>query len=400
MLLIILSIFLFKLNLLNKPKFVKLIKYYIETSGVLYIKFAQIASLLHEDFDKDIIEELKQLQASVKIEKIDFHVENLSYDPIPIASGSIAQVYKGTYNNNTVAIKVLRPSVVKDIKKLQRLQRFLRFINSKCKIFNSIVLRIIEIIDNVQTQVSFHKEIEYMEFFKQHFENDIIIPNVYKELCTEKVIVMQYIPDMSTIYDICDTDDAPLMVQSMVSIFIKMMYKLGVIHSDIHPGNLYWNKTQRKLVLLDFGIVFKFSQSMCRKMIEMNVNYYLDRHRQAADKYLQMLFKNYDIISKYEDYMNEMLTITQHTFQNSKLCFKMLRLISDANARNKHVMVELNDGISNFEICLMQFNQMVRILDPTSNILRMVLENSVDITLQNLGHNENKEEEEHVFYSI
>ena len=106
-----------------------------------------------------------------------------SFDKIPIASGSIGQVYKAEYNGNNVAVKVKHPNI-----------------NNKLEIYSEIVINVYKkinklpfvnryllpvslegLFDYLNMQVNFKYEAKNIDKFRKTFKNhkNIVIPKVY-----------------------------------------------------------------------------------------------------------------------------------------------------------------------------------------------------------------------------
>ena len=98
-----------------------------ETSGCIFIKFAQWCSMRPDMFAMEVIDKLKVLQ-QVTVTHSMAHTRHeirasfgreleeifSEFDPVPIASGSIAQVHHARLRSNgqEVAVKVRHPSVI------------------------------------------------------------------------------------------------------------------------------------------------------------------------------------------------------------------------------------------------------------------------------------------------
>ena len=96
----------------------------LEEAGPTFIKFGQTLSTREDLFPKELITEFKKLQDDVAPEPLDINkvlieelgIEPSAYfldiDPIPMASASIAQVYKAKLvNGNNVILKIKRSNI-------------------------------------------------------------------------------------------------------------------------------------------------------------------------------------------------------------------------------------------------------------------------------------------------
>jgi len=116
------------------------------------------------------------------------------------------------------------------------------------------------------------------------------IPRVYSNYCTEKVIIMEYIPSIK----ISDTErlrdaniDTAAQCTRIVDAFIYMMTEHGYIHCDPHPGNIGVMANGDAIVLYDFGNVVQLSKDF-RKSIP---NLLFAIVQQDVDEFLELLIQ-------------------------------------------------------------------------------------------------------------
>jgi predicted unusual protein kinase regulating ubiquinone biosynthesis (AarF/ABC1/UbiB family) len=352
--------------------------------SVLYVKIAQNASLMYDVIDEEVIEELKTLHSNVKTEKIEFNIPNVIYDLEPIASGSIAQIYKGVYKDKDVAIKVIRPSVLKQIITLQRIKYGLNKIGNIYKYLKSIVQRCIMFIDNILLQTNCNEEVNNMEFFREILQDKVIIPKVYKELSTDQYFVMEYIHDKISIYDVTNKEEV---IDAILDVASKMIYEIGTIHNDMHPGNIYWNDKENKVVLFDFGIVFTFNEYVKSKLTEMNINFILGRIENVARNHLEITLKNFDEL-KDDEYCNSVLNAIVKLLKSNKPSLIFLKNLSKVDSKFRTNFSVVNEHTINYELFINHISQIIRLLNPECNFFNLILKKSFNLTLQNLGKTE------------
>ncbi|MBS4199231.1 AarF/ABC1/UbiB kinase family protein [Bacillus sp. FJAT-49732] len=188
----------------------------------------------------------------------------LTIEKKAIASASIGEVYRGKLKNGkTVAIKVQRPYIESIIRTDFRTLRFIiwfadhfipipkGFINLKV-LFN-------ELKEVIERELDFLKEQKSLLSFKERYKDveGIIIPSVYTELSTSKVLVMEWVEGVR-LNNIEALDRLSInrheLAQKLISIFLPQWLESGMFHADPHPGNVLVSE-EGKIILLDFGMV-------------------------------------------------------------------------------------------------------------------------------------------------
>lgn len=391
---LLLLILFYKLHIISKNRFINWFKESIQKSGALYVKLAQNATLLHDLFDKEILDELRSLQDNVDVEYIRLKIPNIQYNPYPIAAGSIAQVYKGKLDNKYVAIKVVRPSVIKQIKSIKRIRFMILNLMKVYKHANFIFSRILNIIDNLFDQTDLTKEVENMDLFRNKIGDSVIIPKVYNSLSNNNMIVMDYIDDIKSIYFVKDSNENNIMANALINLSSKMMFDIGILHTDMHPGNIYWDAKNKQLVLFDFGTVYKLNEYIKNKLVEMNVNFLLGRIDNVAKNHFQITLNNFEEIKDLEKFSNCISLIEKHFTSSTSVS-----LIKEMNSIDKSFCsVNLNTG--NYEMFINQIAQLISILNPEINYYKEMLSLSINQTLSTLGRINNKNIVETISISI
>lgn len=192
-----------------------------EKLGTTYIKFGQMLSIKSEIFSKEDCKELRKLFEQIqeipysKIKEIfqhDFgkYPEEIyeKFNPKPISSASISQVYKAKLKNGKdVAVKVRRPHIGKtiesDMKTLKKLTRFFQFFSPTLK-----RLSVVTVIDELKSwllqEIDFKQEVKNMIAIKKYYSFGDL-KKFYKNLgysffikpcdkyCSNNIITMDYV---------------------------------------------------------------------------------------------------------------------------------------------------------------------------------------------------------------
>jgi predicted unusual protein kinase regulating ubiquinone biosynthesis (AarF/ABC1/UbiB family) len=253
-----------------------------ELEGLL-IKVGQMlsirADLLPHSFIKQIEDLVDQVPPSpwedIKIvleKEWDGSIEGklLSLDSKAIASASIGEVFRGKLHDGTdVAVKVQRPTIQSivqtDFRSLSIIIWFAEHFAPVPKGFISFRMLYKELKQVIERELDFQKEMETAIHFEQRFAamSGLKIPKVYKELCTSKVLVMEWV-DGSRVTDVEYLERNEInrneLVQRLFRVFLPQWLEAGMFHADPHAGNVHV-KSDGTLVLLDFGMVGEISKA-------------------------------------------------------------------------------------------------------------------------------------------
>src|SRR5699024_6535612 len=159
----------------------------------------------------------------------------------PIASASIGEVYHATLRDGSeVAVKVQRKRVQeifhKDLKALYR-----------------------ELIYVMDRELDFEQELSYAKYFRERYEGytGIRIPDYYDMLCTNKVLVMEWISG-AKVTDVAFFEshqiDPKMVAKRLFDFYIDQFLAPGNFHADPHAGNLLV-QNDGTVVILDFGMI-------------------------------------------------------------------------------------------------------------------------------------------------
>lgn len=251
----------------------------LEELGPTFIKFGQMLSRRRDLISENLAFELSKLEDSVtpvSFETIIAPIKDIiskdikSINKNPLASASIAQVYKAKLNDEReIVIKIKRPSVddilKSDIMLLSFLGNFLHKHFEEIRYINLPVL-IEEFTRIIYKELDFRNEFANMVKMKKTFEDTdfIKIPEVVPELVSENFIAMEMIDAVKItnkeIVSNLPVDVKALLINSFKA-FVEKVINNGVYHGDLHPGNIAVTQ-DGKLVLYDFGNIGFLSTKM------------------------------------------------------------------------------------------------------------------------------------------
>lgn len=255
----------------------------LEELGPTFIKVGQFLSTRSDILPENFTNELKKLQDDVapfasedaikKIEKsfnkkIDEIFADFSKEPI--AAASIAQVHKATLKSGAeVAVKIKRPFIDEKIKTDLSI---LYFIAAMAEKYNqdarnvNLLDMVEEFADQLNKELNFVLEANYMDKFREHFRRDeyIKIPKIFWKYTNIDIITMEYIEGVS----VDDIDilkkwniDMVKLSEIGVDFYLRQVFEFGFFHADPHPGNFLVTK-EGDIAILDFGIIGKVDKKL------------------------------------------------------------------------------------------------------------------------------------------
>jgi len=252
----------------------------LEDLGPIFVKFGQVLSTRRDLMPPDIADELAKLQdrvpsfdpdlAIAQIKKsLGAHPDELfaSFERIPVASASIAQVHFATLKDGReVAVKVLRPgmkeTIDKDVALMQIAAGWLETLWADGK-----RLKAKEVVGEFDKYL--HDELDLMreaangsQLRRNFMESDLLlVPEMHWDYCSSSVIVMERMKGIP-ISQIDRLREAGVDLEKLsrdgVTIFFTQIFRDGFFHADMHPGNILVSTdpaTFGRYIALDFGIV-------------------------------------------------------------------------------------------------------------------------------------------------
>lgn len=257
----------------------------LELLGPTYIKLGQILSLREDLLPPDVTGELKTLLDRLPVvpfERLARIVEaDLGEPPerifawvdhTPIGSASIAQTHRArTRSGDEVVLKIVKPGIrvtlERDAVLLRLFGRGLQVVLSRFQ-----PRRIIEeFVDYTLREVDLRREADNAETFAANFRDlpDVVFPAIYRAHSGRDVLCMQWLdgykPSDPRAQALDDADRARLIDLGAASI-IRMLYRDGFFHADLHPGNLVVLPGP-KCGFLDLGMVGRFDDELRRTLM-------------------------------------------------------------------------------------------------------------------------------------
>ncbi|HXY93224.1 MAG TPA: AarF/UbiB family protein, partial [Acidimicrobiia bacterium] len=257
-----------------KAPTVRRLRLSLEQCGGMFVKLGQILSTRSDLLSPDAVKELSLLQDHVKpadqasvatlLEgELDAPLDDVfaSFDWQPVAAASIGQVYRATLpDGSPVVVKVIRPgieeSVSVDLSVLSELGRVVETRTAWGSDYHVMDL-VDEFSDRLREELDFRIEARNAHAIASSLPSGsrVEIPDVYDELSTSRVLVMEWL-DGSSVRDVAWGEaraaERTKIADMLLRTFLEQMLQDGVFHADPHPGNVMLLADGR-LALIDFG---------------------------------------------------------------------------------------------------------------------------------------------------
>lgn len=256
-----------------------------ELLGPTYIKLGQALSLREDLLPKTVTDELKNLldllpatpyrrflervekSLGRPVEQVFAHIRST-----PIGSASIGQTHVATtLDGEQVILKIVKPGIRET---LRRDTLLLRMLGAVLQVFMGRYQprRVLgEFCESVLREVDLKREADNAETFAASFRDlpDIVFPRIHRELSDRDLLVMEYLdgikPTDPKALEL-RLEDREKLVEFGAQAIIRMLYRDGFFHADLHPGNLIILPGPR-LGFIDLGMVGRFDTDLKRALL-------------------------------------------------------------------------------------------------------------------------------------
>jgi predicted unusual protein kinase regulating ubiquinone biosynthesis (AarF/ABC1/UbiB family) len=190
----------------------------------------------------------------------------------PFGAASLGQVHRATYKGQALAIKVQYPGIAKSIDSDMSMLRFALTRFAKGQNIDHLME---EINGRLREEVDYVAEAENTRFFGEHLGMEhIIIPKVYDEVSSSKVLGTQFLEGMD--FDAFMQSDPPQdlrdhYAQLIFDSFFVSLYQLRQIHADPNPGNFLFMENG-KLGMIDFGCVKRIDEGFLQSFNTLHLS--------------------------------------------------------------------------------------------------------------------------------
>jgi ubiquinone biosynthesis protein len=273
---------------------------HLQRLGPAYIKFGQIMGTRRDLLPAALCDELGKLHDRVRpMTERQFRralaaaygndLDRLfrTVDPVPIASGSIAGVYRGIlHDGRIVALKLQRPDIRRSMTLDLSVMYSMSALAERLPPVRGVPARQLTgfICAAILGQLDFGVEQENLARLGRNFDEIeyIWIPETLPELCGPSCLAMEFIPDLvARPVSAVDPARRPVLAARTLGAVYQMLFMDGFVHCDLHPGNVYYRGS--KVVILDAGFSVRLPATVRRLFAEFFLGLALGRGRRCGE---------------------------------------------------------------------------------------------------------------------
>jgi len=280
--------------------------------GPTYVKFGQILSTRPDLVTAEVAHDLSQLQDEVDTlpfdtmravleEELGAPVGELyeDFDPEPIASASISQVYRARLRQGgDVAVKVMRPGIEKVIESDLSLMHQLASWASD-RVEEARWLDPAGIVDefarSVRREMDLNIEARVIEQFRENMADieEVFVPRVHRDLSCRRVLTMDWVDGVRV-----DQLDAyperrcePDVIAALgCDVLCRMVFDHRLFHADPHPGNIFITH-DNQLAFLDLGMAGHLERTDVAAIADVLVAIFHQDSRECTNAILTLTTK-------------------------------------------------------------------------------------------------------------
>ncbi|MCL5767142.1 AarF/ABC1/UbiB kinase family protein [Acinetobacter sp. ANC5681] len=237
------------------------------------MKVGQIASQYKDIFPPEVAKAIAKLQRqapAMPFAEIKQQIEKelgkplnkifTSFEPEPFAAASIGQVHRAVLpNGQAVVVKVQYPGVDQacesDLKQVRLALRLMGVLKIDKKLQDQLFQ---EIQDSLSAELNYEIEAQNLEVFKifhEKLDDQIIIPTVYKDYSSRRVLTLSLEQgDSIETASTWSVETRNQIGRRLIRALGQEMFFLKRFHCDPHPGNFAFRE-DGSVIIYDYGSV-------------------------------------------------------------------------------------------------------------------------------------------------
>ena len=265
-------------------------------------------------------------------------------------AASLGQIHKAvSIQGKNLAIKLQYPDmetkISADLKQLDMVLGIYQSFNKSIDTQNIAT----EIRDRLYEELDYTLEAQNLEKFRNIFKNQfdfIVVPKIYPELSTKRLLTMEWIEGKFTLEYISHPNNfRNELGKKLFLAWYLPLYRFNILHGDPHPGN-YLILADGRICILDFGCVRQFERPFLQAVVDLYIAFRDNKPDLAVDAYKRWGFSN--ISNELIDVLNQWAKLLYEPLLENKV-----RPIQEINggkkgwetARNVHKKLHELGGI-------------------------------------------------------
>ncbi|CEG58968.1 ubiquinone biosynthesis regulatory protein kinase UbiB [Legionella fallonii] len=337
----------------------------LEELGPIFIKFGQALSTRPDILPDDIAIELSKLQDKVPPFPSDKAMKILEkaygqsphdffalFDPIALASASMAQVHAATLKTGEeVVIKILRPNmrriIEQDLSIMHTIASFAeRYWPEGRRLKPKEIVTEFE--HTLLDELDLLREAANATQLRRNFMNSplLYIPEIHWDYSRKNILVMERIHGIpvSDVHNLQQHHiDIKKLAERGVEIFFTQVFRDCFFHADMHPGNIfvsYKHPNDPQYICIDFGIIGTLNDSDKRYLAENLLAFFNRDYRRVAQLHVESGWVARD--TRIEEFESAIRTVCEPIFEKplKDISFAQVVLRLFQVARRFHMVVQ------------------------------------------------------------
>lgn len=310
----------------------------LEELGPIFIKFGQALSTRPDIIPADIAEELCKLQDRVPPFSSEKALEIVAaafkrsafevfayFDPLPLASASMAQVHAATLKSGEdVVVKILRPNmhkiIAQDVSILKTIASLAdRYWPESKRLKPKEIVQEFE--RSLLDELDLQREAANGGQLRRNFQHSplLYIPEIYWDYVRDNVLVMERIYGIP-VADVSQLKTSGINLKKLSSrgleIFFTQVFRDCFFHADMHPGNIFvspFHPDDPQYLCVDFGIIGTLNEHDKRYLAENLMAFFNRDYRRIAQLHVESgwVARN----TRLEDFESGIRTVCEPIFE-------------------------------------------------------------------------------------
>ena len=263
----------------------------LERLGPAYVKLGQILSTRGDLLPAPYLLALSRLQDNcepisfAEVEKIVVSELGVKiskafaeFDCEPLAAASLGQIHKAKMRDGReVAVKVQRPGVREQI--LQDLEIFadvaeFYVLHTDLGRKYEFDVMVDEFRKSLLAELDYRQEAQNLETLRRNVSEFelVVVPYAVDAYTTSRVLTMEFIKGKKVTcisnLERTELNGTPL-AEQIFSAYLKQILVDGFFHADPHPGNVLLTDDEKKIALIDLGMVARLTPRVQKQLLRL-----------------------------------------------------------------------------------------------------------------------------------